>query len=444
MRDGLMVVDVKGTIVFVNKALEEMSGYTKEELVGSSCQILDCDSCKNALKSGGVKYCALFSEHQVRRCRCIMRRKNGEPLPVLKNATVLRDPRGKIIGGVETLTDLRDTVAKEEEIEKLRRHLAGKDGFEGIIGRHPSMQRVYEFITSAANSDAPVIIYGESGTGKELVAAAIHRLSPRKFGPYIKVNCAALNEHLLESELFGHVKGAFTGADRTRIGRFEAANGGSLFLDEVGDIPLATQVKLLRVLQEKEIERVGDHRPIPVNVRIIAATNKDLRALIDKELFREDFFYRIAVLPVWAPPLRDRKDDIPLLVDHFASRMVLRTGKPISGISQEALSVLMDYDWPGNVRELINVLEYAFVTCPGGQIELHHLPQYIVSREKRIEKPVNTAQPGKSVPHLRKEVILQALEECGGNRSEAARRLGISRVTLWKKMKQFGLVARSS
>lgn len=433
MMDGLMVVDPRGTILFVNKALEEMSGYSKEELLGNSCQTLDCDTCREALIRNGTKYCALFSEHQVRRCRCVLKRKDGTPLHVLKNAIVLKDENDNVVGGVETLTDLRDTIAKEKEIAKLREHLTRKDGFEGIIGKHPGMQKIYEFITSSANSDAPVIIYGESGTGKELVAAAIHRLSRRRLGPYIKVNCAALSEHLLESELFGHVKGAFTGADRTRIGRFEAAHGGSLFLDEVGDIPLSTQVKLLRVLQEKEIERVGDHRPIPVNVRIISATNKDLRTLIEKGLFREDFYYRIAVLPIWIPPLRERREDIPILVDYFVSQLNLKTGKFITGISREALSVLMEYPWPGNVRELINVLEFAFVSCPKGQIMLHHLPQHIVSHNEPRKSPEARHGQRKISPDY--ETILKTLEETQGNRSEAARRLGISRVTLWKKIR---------
>jgi len=447
MMDGLMVVDVEGRIVFVNKAMEEMSGYSKEELIGKSCQVLECDTCRDALLSGGTKHCALFLEEQVRRCRCTMKRKNGDPLPVLKNAVVLKDEKGQVVGGVETLTDLREFVAKEEEIARLRQELSRKDGFEGIIGKHPKMQKVFELIVSAASSDAPVIIYGESGTGKELVAAAIHRLSSRRFGPYIKINCAALNEHLLESELFGHVKGAFTGADRTRIGRFEAAHRGSIFLDEIGDIPLGTQVKLLRVLQEKEIERVGDHRPIPVDVRIIAATNKNLRELIEQGRFREDFYYRIAVIPIILPPLRERKEDIPLLVDYFASRLCVKTGKAITGISHDALNRLMEYHWPGNVRELINVIEYAFVVCPEGQIQLHHLPPYLETREEMVslaESGINSIKTlSPRALNLDKNTILEVLKETGGNRSLAARRLGISRITLWKKMKKLGIGEQS-
>jgi len=446
MMDGLMVVDVEGRIVFVNKALEEMSGYSREELVGMSCQVLECDTCKNALLNKGTHHCELFLQEQVRRCRCRMKRKNGEPLPVLKNAVVLKDKKGQVVGGVETLTDLRNFVAKEEEIARLRHELSRKDGFEGIIGKHPKMQKVFELIVSAAGSDAPVIIYGESGTGKELVAAAIHRLSSRRFGPYIKVNCAALNEHLLESELFGHVSGAFTGANRARVGRFEAAHRGSIFLDEIGDIPLETQVKLLRVLQEKEIERVGDHRPIPVDVRVITATNKNLRELIKQERFREDLYYRIAVIPIILPPLRERKEDLPLLVDYFVSRLRTKTGKAITGISHDALALLMEYHWPGNVRELMNIIEYAFVVCPEGQIQLNDLPQYLETTEessslgKGIRNEVKTSSP--TSLGLDKDTILNVLKQTNGNRSLAARRLGISRITLWKKMKKLGITER--
>ena len=303
---------------------------------------------------------------------------------------------------MENFTDLSEVVAKERVIShlrrelsredpahdlpdkspdmmqlfisRLRRELSQEDGFHGIIGKSPVMVQLFTLISSAAQSEAPVVIYGESGTGKELVAAAIHRLSPRHQGPFIKVNSAALNESLLESELFGHVKGAFTGADRTRVGRFEAASGGDIFLDEVGDLPLATQAKLLRVLQEKIIEKVGDHAPIPVNVRVITATNKDLHRLMALGRFREDLFYRIGVIPIHLPPLRERREDIPLLVKAFIDRARRQTRKPITGISDAALDLLAGHDWPGNVRELINVIEYAFVLCAEGVIQPEHLP----------------------------------------------------------------------
>ncbi len=279
-----------------------------------------------------------------------------------------------VVGGVETFVDISEVVAQERVIFRLRRELTREDSFHGILGKSPSMRQLFNLITSAAQSEAPVVITGESGTGKELVAAAIHRLSGRSNGPFIKVNSAALNESLLESELFGHVKGAFTGADRSRIGRFEAANGGDIFLDEIGDMPATTQAKLLRVLQEKIIEKVGDHRAIPVDVRVISATNKDLGDLMASGSFREDLYYRIGVIPIHLPPLRERSEDIPLLVENFVERARLKTKKLIQGMSKEALDLLMTYPWPGNIRELINVIDYTFVVCPEGTILPEHLP----------------------------------------------------------------------
>ncbi len=262
---------------------------------------------------------------------------------MLKNAVVLRDSKGKMIGGVETLTDLTDLVDKERTIAELKQMLSSDEGFHGIVGKSKAMQEVYELISNAAQSDAPIIIYGESGSGKELVADAIHKLGRRRRGPFVKVSCAALSESLLESELFGHVKGAFTGASRDRKGRFEAANKGDIFLDEIGDIPLSTQVKLLRVLQEKEIERVGDHKPIKIDVRIIAATHRNLTKMIRHGSFREDLYYRLNVIPIHFPPLRKRSEDIPLLVDHFIRRLRVRTEKPIDGVSESAPEAMLRY-----------------------------------------------------------------------------------------------------
>ena len=300
MIDGLMVVDRNGIIVSVNPAMETLTGYGRDELVGSSCRILNCDACRRCF-DGDQPACPLFMQSKVVNGRCVIHRRDGSAVPILKNAVVLKDRRGKILGGVETLTDLSQLASQEETITRLRRQLSRADGFQGIIGRSEAIGRATALIQSAAASDAPVIITGESGVGKELAAAAIHDLGRRREGPFVKVNCAALNESLLESELFGHVKGAFTGADRNRIGRFQAAHGGDVFLDEIGDLPPSTQIKLLRVLQEKEIERVGDHKPIKIDVRIITATNRDLQVLMDRGKFRSDLYYRIAVIPLHLP-----------------------------------------------------------------------------------------------------------------------------------------------
>jgi PAS domain S-box-containing protein len=433
MGEGVVVVNSRGRIISVNQAMEEITGYRREELVGQSCAMIRSDACFGAVTGN---HCELFSKGSVKRSKCALVKKDGSLVHILKNAAMLEDDQGQLVG-VETLTDISEMVAKERVISRLRREISREDTFQGIVGKSPVMLQLFSLITSAAQSDAPVIVYGESGTGKELVAGAIHRLSARGQGPFIKVNSAALAESLLESELFGHVRGAFTGADRTRVGRFEAAHQGDIFLDEVGDLPLPTQAKLLRVLQEKVIEKVGDHKPIPVDVRIISATNQDLVKLMAEGRFREDLFYRINVIPIHAPPLRERREDIPLLVDTFIERNRLKTRKPISGISKEALEVLVAYPWPGNVRELINVIDYAFVLCQEKDLLPEHLPHLTVhaapSRPPAVRKP----PPASSARN--RDALLAAMQQAGGNKSEAARILGVSRVTLWKWLKYHGM-----
>lgn len=435
--EGLMVVDSEGIIVTVNNAMERITGFGRDDLVGKPCSILNCDICSGVKAQGGDQHCQLFKAGQISRRKCLLQKKNGEHLHVYKNGVLLRDDSGTVVGAVETFTDLSELVAKERVITRLRQQLSGKDGFYGILGKSPAMRRVFDLISSAAQSEAPVIIYGESGTGKEMVAAAIHRLGPRRKGPLIKVNCAALTESLLESELFGHVKGAFTGAERARVGRFEAANGGDIFLDEIGDLPLSTQVKLLRVLQEKEIEKVGDHQPISIDVRVLAATNKNLKMLMEQGRFRDDLFFRIGVIPIHLPSLRERREDIPLLTDSFIYRVRLKTNKPISGMSKEALDLLMRHNWPGNVRELINVIEYAFVLCHEGELMRDHLPEEIVLGPSR-RSPTKQAEWELTAAGQREQLV-EALAAAGGKKLEAAKILGISRVTLWKRLKAHGL-----
>ncbi|MEN8135765.1 MAG: sigma 54-interacting transcriptional regulator [Thermodesulfobacteriota bacterium] len=431
MQEGLMVVNREGEIVFANKAFETLLGYSSAELVGQTCEVFQCDRCFSARSEGLDKYCALFKNEEIRSSECIFRSKNGIPLHLLKNAAVIRNEEGEVIGGVETLTDLSRVMAGEEIIASLKQQLRGRKGFADIVGKSEAMQQVFDLAASAANSEAPVVVYGESGTGKELLASALHQKSMRAAEPFIKVNCAALNENLLESELFGHVKGAFTGAEQNRIGRFEAAHGGSIFLDEVGDLPMATQTKLLRVLQEKEIERVGDHRPIKINVRIITATHKDLDALIKAGQFREDLFYRINVIPIHLPPLRQRQADIPLLAEKFIREIAERSEQKISGLTDNALDILTNYRWPGNVRELINAIEYAFVVCQTERIDAGHLPPHMRRENDTKENP--------PVGSGREAKIRAALDKTAWNRNRAARILGVSRVTLWKWMKQHGL-----
>ena len=439
IQDGLMVVDRGGMIVSVNRALEIITGYTRKDLVGRPCSALNCDVCEIARDTKGEHWCALFRTGSLNMRRCTLMRKDGESIHVLKNASLLRDSEGEVIGAVETLTDVTELVRKDYQIDAFQRQLRSEDGFCGMIGASPAMQKVFNLIANAAESEAPVIIYGESGTGKELVARAIHETGRRKRKPFVKVNCAALSESLLESELFGHVKGAYTGAYRSREGRFESARGGDIFLDEIGDLPLSTQVKLLRVLEEKIVERVGDNRPIQVDVRIISATNRELKSLVDEGAFRDDLFFRINVIPIRLPALRERVEDIPLLADSFFRRAQMKSSKTIRGISNEAMSCMMIYEWPGNVRELRSAFEYAFVACHEPLIQPSHLPPNIFRVPEQPKKPRRLMVDTKE---LQKRELIDALEKSGGNQSEAARLLGVSRVTVWNRIKKLKIDLR--
>lgn len=437
VRDGLIVVDPQGKIVAVNPAMERMTGYMAEELIGQSCRILNCTGCKFIGGLDGKPWCKLFEVGRVKGKECLLTNRDGRTVHVLKSGVAMYDNEGSAVGIVETLTDISESVHQREEILFLRRNLCMDTGFFGMLGNSPIMQQLFELVESVAKSDAPVLIQGESGTGKELVARAIHEAGARAKGPFIKVNCAALNENLLESELFGHVKGAYSGADKDRVGRFEAAHGGTLFLDEIGDIPLSTQVKLLRVLEEKEIEKVGDHTPIPIDVRIISATNKDIHAQIAYSSFREDFYFRINVFPIYCPPLISRKEDVPLLARKFVDQFSKRVGKTISGFSSDAMECLLAWHWPGNVRELRNVIEYALVLCPGNQIEKEHLP-------RALSFPALSGSPMGKTPYIQineQEELVAALKQTGGNQSQAAKILGVSRVTVWKRMKKYAISA---
>jgi PAS domain S-box-containing protein len=438
--DGIFTVDEGLRIMQFSRAAEEITGFSRDEALGMSCleifrQILfgqECLVCK-AVERG--EYVSLVERE--------ITRKDDRRRLVLVTTTPLLDAAGSRAGVVVVFRDV-------EDLRELSEHAHGRARFEGLIGKNHRMREIYGLIEQVADSTASVLIEGASGTGKELVARAIHYKSPRANGPFVAVNCAALPESLLESELFGHVKGAFTGAVIAKTGRFELADGGTLLLDEIGDTSPAVQVKLLRVLQEHAFERVGESRPRAVDVRVIAATNRSLRQLVDEGQFREDLYYRLKVIPISLPPLRERTDDIPLLVAHFVERFRKETGKSVTGITPDTMSALLDYYWPGNVRELENAIAHAFVRCTGTEITLAHLPSEVRSgprpdaerqNVRGAEMLATAALPTPAEPTER-ERIVRVLNETGWNRADAARRLGVSRVTLWRKMREYGIVPR--
>jgi PAS domain S-box-containing protein len=440
IRDGIMIVNTHGAIVSVNSAFEKITGYSRDEIIGKSCEILQCDICHEARFKGEDCWCVLFRCGEIEQRKCTIRRKDGSYFQALKNGAILKDPDGQVIGAVGTIADISEIVEKEDQIEAYRQQLHAEDLFQGIVGVSSRMHQVFDMIRNAATSQAPVIIYGESGTGKELVSRAIHNLGVRKNKPFIKVNCAALTESLLESELFGHVRGAYTGAYKDRIGRFEKANEGDIFLDEIGDLPISTQTKLLRVLEEKVIERVGSSSPIQTDVRIISATNQDLLELVEQGVYRKDFYFRINVIPIFLPPLRHRVEDIPLLSESLLKKLILKENKNIKGISKETIEVLMNHSWPGNVRELKGAFEYALVTCHDEIIQPHHLPETIFRPRRKLSG--SGKRSSFNMHEIEKRELLEALKKTKGNQSKAAELLGVSRVTVWNRMKRFGIDAK--
>jgi PAS domain S-box-containing protein len=426
---GIVAVDRNHRITFMNKAAQELSGFDLVEVVGKrACQ----DAFQTNLCGSDCPLEQTLVEGQPRKdVELILINRYGEEVPARVSVNLLYDERGQMAGAVGTFQDLR-------ELRRFIHGPAGQDRFDSIVGRHSRMLEIFEAIKIAAESDVRVLIRGESGTGKELIARAIHSHSHRKEAPFVKVVCGAMPESLLESELFGHVKGAFTGAHRDKQGRLELADGGTVFLDEVGDISLASQVKLLRFLQEQEFEPVGSNTTKKVDVRVIAATNKDLESLVEAGLFREDLFYRLNVFSISVPPLRDRKEDIPLLVSHILERLNARRPKGIRDLSPSALNILMEYDWPGNVRELENAIEHAFVCTKGHIILPHVLPAYLHHRttpaDEESQRPMDQWLSSRE-----RDLILSSLEASNWRLTEASKKLGISRTTLWRKMKKHNI-----
>lgn len=424
--DGVFTVDLEWRITSFNRAGEEITGISREEAIGLQCSdVFRSSMCETE--------CAL--RQTLKTGKPVIGKSGyiidveGNRIPISVSTAVLRDGEGHIIGGAETFRDL-------SEIEELRRELAGRFHVGDLISRSPAMQKVFEVLPAIAASPSTVLILGETGTGKELMARTIHSLSPRHKGPFIAVNCGALPDTLLESELFGYKTGAFTGATKDKPGRFALAQRGTIFLDEIAEISPALQVRLLRVLQDRSYEPLGATRSEIADVRIIVATNKDLGEQMRRGTFREDLYYRVNVVRIELPPLRRRKEDIPLLVEQFINRFNRLHQKSIKGIDAATLSLLMAYNWPGNVRELENVIERSFILCNGDYISIGHLPEELTSGRTGLTSSSNIRE---THDMLDAQAIRNALERNAYNRLAAAQELGIHKTTLFRKMKKLGI-----
>jgi transcriptional regulator with PAS, ATPase and Fis domain len=426
LNEGVLALDMDLHILTMNPTAERILGRSRAALAGTPvCDLFGDPSCPRDVLAETLRSGESIIDFQT-----TINLAGDQSGDVLLRSVPLHRHDGTDLGVVLILGDVT-------EVTDLRKRMDQQYRLGDLVSRDRKMRELFQLITDVADSAATVLIQGESGTGKELVARAVHEASGRASGPFVQVNCSALSENLLESELFGHVRGAYTGAVGDRRGRFEEANGGTLFLDEIGDVSPVVQVKLLRVLQERTIERVGDNRAIPVDVRIVSATNQDLEALRATGRMREDFYYRIKVVSLTIPPLRDRREDIPLLVSHFVAAIARREGHTETPtLAGEAMAVLMNHHWPGNVRELENAVEHALVLSRGRPILARHLPPELSTR--RGPKGVEL----RDVPlhsEAEKALLARALHRAGWNRTRAARQLGIDRTTLWRKIREYGL-----
>ncbi|MBK7380065.1 MAG: sigma 54-interacting transcriptional regulator [Ignavibacteriales bacterium] len=426
--EGTFTIDNDWNVTSFNTSAEKITGYKKSEAIGKKCwDIFNSSICRNGchMEQTLLKGKAMLGNELE-----IIHR-SGKKVPIRVNSNILMNNKNEKIGAIETFLDI-------SELKNLSAHLNDFFKYENIVGRNKEIKQIISVLESVSQTDTTVLITGESGTGKELAARAIHLNSSRKTGPFIAVNCSAFVESLIESELFGHEKGSFTGAIKTKIGKFELAQGGTLFLDEIGDLSIAVQTKLLRVLETREFERVGGNKTIKMDSRIIAATNKNLLAEIAAGRFREDLFYRINVINIHLPPLRERMDDLPLIINHFIEFFNKKFNKNIRQFSSSAFDILMDYDWPGNIRELENVIEHCFVLCSGDIIQVECLPKRL-REQKPKESNSQDQNLKKGFKDVERGLIISVLEKNNYNKTKAAKELNINPSTLWRKMKKLGI-----
>ncbi|MFH2036913.1 MAG: sigma 54-interacting transcriptional regulator [Candidatus Zixiibacteriota bacterium] len=423
--DGVFTVDSNRTITSFNRAAEKITGIPASRAIGKHCQdIFHSDICENCLLKETLETGIEAIDRPVN-----IINSQGDKIPISISTAVLRDDNGNVLGAVETFRDL-------SPIEHLRKELSRNYSLEDIISKSSEMHKLFAILPDIAESESTVLIQGPSGSGKELFARAIHNLSPRKNAAHVIINCGTLPMQLFESELFGYVKGAFTDAKNDKEGKIVRAEGGTLFFDEIGELPLSTQVKLLRLLQEREYEPLGSTSPRKTNIRIVAATNKDLKKLVAQAKFRDDLYFRLAVVKFKIPPLESRREDIPYLVDHFIKKFNAKTGKKIIGVSPGVMHILMLHSYPGNIRELENIIEHGFVLCHSSIIQKEHLPLELL--ETGIEKPDITSTPiSESIDE--QSSIISAIKISKGNLTNAADLLGIHRTTLWRKIKRHNI-----
>jgi two-component system, NtrC family, response regulator AtoC len=444
---GIVVLDTQRRIVLINRAFEALSGFSMEDARGISCfHIMRTKLCmqKCPLKKMDSNSKSISVESD-------MINKERQLIPVLIHLSPIRDAEGNLAGFLETVEDLRPF----KEVDSKTTHAYA---FRHLIGKSPKMIRIFQTLPLLAQSDSAILITGETGTGKDVLAEAIHQASDRAKGPFVKVNCGALPETLMESELFGHRKGAFTGAVENKPGRFRLAHNGSLYLTEIGDLPLPLQVKLLTFLDDKVVYPLGSAKGFQADVRVIAATHRNLDLMVKERKFREDLMFRLNVVRLHLPPLRERGDDIRLILDHFVNIFATRFRKDINGLSKKVLKILLDYPFPGNVRELRNIIEYAVNICPGGQIQFTHLPAYLSETKHHFDRSTpeageasewpasfvasNSEQSGqKTWASFERDMIIEALVKSKGRRNKAADMMGWGRSTLWRKMKQYKIDA---